>query len=114
HRFVLRPAEPGASEAHADAPTMISDIFCRIGGGAHLGVAEKAVVINSSDVIGDHAWIWRADHGNEVGWDSNKSRNGLIVNGANVTYYGLFVEHFQEFQTLWNGENGRTYFYQSE
>ncbi len=28
--------------------------------------------------------------------------------------YGLFNEHFQEYQTLWNGNNGRVYFYQSE
>jgi hypothetical protein len=26
----------------------------------------------------------------------------------------LFTEHFQEYQTLWNGNNGRVYFYQSE
>jgi hypothetical protein len=31
-----------------------------------------------------------------------------------VTAYGLFVEHHQQFQVLWNGEDGRTYFYQSE
>jgi hypothetical protein len=37
-----------------------------------------------------------------------------VVNGDNVTTYGLFVEHQQEFQVLWNGNNGRTYFYQSE
>ncbi len=36
------------------------------------------------------------------------------MNGNNVTAYGLFVEHHQEFQVVWNGENGRTYFYQSE
>jgi hypothetical protein len=42
------------------------------------------------------------------------SANGLVVNGNNVTVYGLFVEHHQEFQVLWNGEGGRTYFYQSE
>ena len=28
--------------------------------------------------------------------------------------YGLFVEHFQKYQTIWNGERGRTYFYQNE
>ena len=111
---LLQIGEPGSTQSHADDPTMIYDIFCRIGGGAALGVSAAGVIINSNDVIGDHAWIWRADHGNEVGWNSNKSKNGLIVNGNNVTYYGLFVEHFQEFQTLWNGENGRTYFYQSE
>ncbi|HEY1533759.1 MAG TPA: coagulation factor 5/8 type domain-containing protein, partial [Polyangiaceae bacterium] len=47
-------------------------------------------------------------------WDGNKSNNGLIVNGNGVTAYGLFVEHFQQFQTLWNGNGGATYFYQSE
>ena len=31
-----------------------------------------------------------------------------------MTIYGLFAEHFQEYQTLWNGEGGRVYFYQSE
>lgn len=28
--------------------------------------------------------------------------------------YGLFVEHYGKYQTLWNGNRGRTYFYQSE
>jgi hypothetical protein len=49
-----------------------------------------------------------------VGWDSNKNATGLIVNGDNVTLYGLFVEHCQQYQTLWNGNGGRVYFYQSE
>ncbi len=62
----------------------------------------------------DHTWIWRADHGSGVGWDLNSSRNGLVVNGSHVTAYGLFVEHHQQFQVLWNGNWGRTYMYQSE
>ena len=43
----------------------------------------------------DHTWIWRADHGENqsVGWTINTSANGLVVNGENVTVYGLFVEH---------------------
>ena len=110
---LLQVGEPGSHLSHADNPTFLYDIFCRVGG-ATVGKAQTCVVINSSDVIGDHAWIWRADHGAGSGWDANKSTNGLIVNGANVTYYGLFVEHFQEDQTLWNGENGRVYFYQCE
>jgi hypothetical protein len=44
----------------------------------------------------------------------NKNANGLIVNGSNITMYGLFVEHMQEYQTIWNGNGGRTYMYQSE
>jgi len=110
---LLQVGEPGSNKSHADDPTFLYDIFCRVGGAA-VGVTKIAVVINSSDVIGDHAWIWRADHGAGSAWNENKSTNGLIVNGANVIYYGLFVEHFQEAQTLWNGENGRTYFYQCE
>jgi hypothetical protein len=110
---LLQVGEPGSKLSHADDPTFLYDVFARVGGAA-VGVTKTAVVINSNDVIGDHAWLWRADHGAGSGWDENKSTNGLIVNGANVTYYGLFVEHFQEDQTLWNGENGRTYFYQCE
>ena len=72
------------------------------------------MTIDSSDVIIDDAWLWRADHGAGVGWDVNRAQNGIIVNGANVTAYGLFVEHFEQYQTLWNGDGGRIYFYQSE
>jgi hypothetical protein len=71
-------------------------------------------VIDSNDVIVDHTWIWRADHGSNVGWEKNQSQYGMVVRGSGVTVYGLFVEHHQKYQVLWTGENGRTYFYQSE
>ena len=72
-------------------------------------------MINSDDVIGDHFWIWRADHGASAGgWSTNDSMNGLVVNGEDVTVYGLFNEHHNAYQTLWNGNGGRLYFYQSE
>jgi hypothetical protein len=111
--LLLQVGPEGSRQSHASDPTVLSDIFCRVGG-ARAGAAKVCVEINSNDVIGDHAWIWRADHGAGAGWTSNPSLNGLIVNGANVTYYGLFVEHFQEDQVVWNGENGRDYFFQSE
>jgi hypothetical protein len=31
-----------------------------------------------------------------------------------VVAYGLFVEHFQAYETIWNGNDGQVYFYQSE
>ncbi|NSW94803.1 MAG: hypothetical protein HPY62_08885, partial [Bacteroidales bacterium] len=74
----------------------------------------SCLTVNSTDAVIDHVWLWRADHGNGVGWNRNRCANGLIVNGDNVTIYGLFNEHFQEYQTVWNGENGRVFFYQSE
>jgi len=64
--------------------------------------------------VGDNFWLWRADHGRGVGWNENENANGLIVNGNNVMFYGLFVEHCQAYQTIWNGNGGRVYFYQSE
>jgi hypothetical protein len=79
-----------------------------------VGRTSANLTINSNNTVVDHTWIWRADHGDGVRWSSNISANGLIVNGDNVTIYGRFVEHHQEFQVLWNGNAGRTYFYQSE
>jgi hypothetical protein len=89
-------------------PTLLADLFFRVGGFRTTNVnVDVALEINSSDVIGDHFWIWRADHGQGVGWFKNTSKNGLVVNGHHVTIYGLFNEHFQEYGTLWNGEKGR-------
>ena len=105
--------EPDGKKDHSANPICLWDIFCRAGG-AFNGLASCFVTINSNDVIGDHFWLWRADHGKGAGWNSNLNANGLIVKGNNVTIYGLFVEHTQEYQTLWYGENGRVYFYQCE
>jgi len=110
---LMEVGEPGSKKNHAANPTCLFDVFFRVGG-PHEGSASHCLVINSNNVYADHLWLWRADHGAGVGWDKNKCANGLIVNGDNVTIYGLFNEHFQEYQTLWNGENGRVYFYQSE
>lgn len=72
--------------------------------------------MDSADVILDNIWAWRADHGNSgtFGWTTNPAATGVVVNGANVEALGLAVEHYQEYQTAWNGENGTTIFYQSE
>ena len=103
----------GSHASHAKNPIFLHDVFFRVGG-AGVGRAKVNLRVNSNDTIIDHTWIWRADHGHGVGWTSNLSDNGLVVNGNNVTIYGLFVEHHQQFQVLWNGNHGRTYFYQSE
>jgi hypothetical protein len=100
---------------HSAKPTAIFDISCRVGGAAPTAETNSCVVINCKDVIIDNAWLWRADHGvDPTGWTINPAVNGLIVNADNVTAYGLFVEHFEGFQTVWNGNGGRVYFYQSE
>ncbi|MGO4545336.1 glycosyl hydrolase [Paenibacillus sp. 2TAB23] len=112
---VLLEVGPNGSELdHSSNPSSLHDLFFRVGG-AHAGTTDNNLEINSNHVIGDHFWIWRADHGASAGgWATNDSLNGLIVNGDNVTIYGLFNEHHNEYQTIWNGEGGRLYFYQSE
>jgi len=110
---LLEVGPEGSKAGHAKNPISLHDVFFRVGG-AGVGRAKVDLRINSNDTIVDHTWIWRADHGAGVGWDKNLSANGIVVNGNNVTAYGLFVEHHQEFQVLWNGNGGRTYFYQSE
>ncbi len=110
---LLEVGPEGSRERHAKDPITLHDVFFRVGG-AGIGRTKVNLRINSNDTLVDHTWIWRADHGEGVGWDLNTSENGLVVNGNDVTIYGLFVEHHQKFQVLWNGNGGRTYFYQSE
>lgn len=109
----------GSRGDHRGNPTLLADLYVRVGG-ATVGKAECGVEINSRGVIGDHLWLWRADHGDREGgrvhtaWTESTGGEGLIVNGDDVSMYGLFVEHFQRHNTLWRGERGRTYFYQNE
>ena len=103
----------GATASHAADPTVLQDVFFRVGGDL-AGKATTTLVVNSADVIGDDLWLWRGDHSNGVGWNTNPAMQGLVVNGTGVTMYGLAVEHYEKYQTTWNGNGGRVYFYQSE
>ncbi|HEY0739785.1 MAG TPA: coagulation factor 5/8 type domain-containing protein [Herpetosiphonaceae bacterium] len=109
----------GSKKNDPSNPTTLSDVYFRVGG-PHIGKTEVALEINSDNVLIDHTWVWRADHGIEgfsgdtERWNTNIGRNGAIINGDNVTATGLFVEHFQEYNTIWNGENGTTILYQNE
>ncbi|MGW5350737.1 discoidin domain-containing protein [Streptomyces sp. NPDC004031] len=110
---LLQVGAPGSSASHASNPTTIQDVFARIGG-AGPGKADTAFEINSNDVIIDHTWLWRADHGAGVGWTTNPANYGMKVNGNNVLATGLFVEHFEKYDVEWHGQNGKTIFFQNE
>ncbi len=101
------------SDLDASDPTALQDVFFRIGG-AEPGSATSSLVVNSDNVILDDIWAWRADHGNGVGWNNNTADTGVIVNGDNVTAYGLFVEHYQKYEVIWNGNGGTDIFFQNE
>jgi hypothetical protein len=110
---LLTLGTPGNTADHSANPTHLYDVSCRVGG---IGTAKttSCITVHSNNVVLDNTWLWRADHGDGAGWYSNPSINGIIINGNGVTAYGLFSEHFQGYQTLWNGNNGATYMYQSE
>ena len=114
-----RHGNTGPTKSDPANPVTLSDVYFRVGG-PHVGKADVALEVNSDNVLIDHTWVWRADHGIEgfsgdtERWNTNTGRNGVVVNGDDVTATGLFVEHFQQYNTVWNGENGVTILYQNE
>ncbi|MFE1898153.1 discoidin domain-containing protein [Streptomyces yangpuensis] len=110
---LLEIGPAGTTTDHAADPTSVQDVFIRVGG-AGPGRATVGMVVNNHDTIVDHTWIWRADHGDGVGWETNRSDYGFRVNGDDVLATGLFVEHFNKYDVQWNGERGRTIFFQNE
>ncbi len=126
---LLRIGKERGKNHRSDAadPITLSDVYFRVGG-PHVGKADVALDVNSHDVLIDHTWVWRGDHGVEgfatdgsagvngdtERWATNVGRNGVVVDGDRVTATGLFVEHFQEHNTIWNGEDGTVVLYQNE
>lgn len=100
-------------------PGFIYDLVGRVGGpdSCTVGV-DKMVQINNGYVIGDDLWLWQADHGvfNSGALDvpQRYCNTALEVNGDNVHMYGLMAEHTNLDIVVWNGEYGRTDFFQSE
>lgn len=106
---------PTADTPDINANGFAYDIFCRVGGDADSKTqCETMVEINSNAIVGDNMWLWRADHGDNVGWTKNIANNALVVNGHDVKIYGLAAEHTQKDIISWIGDRGKTYFYQSE
>jgi hypothetical protein len=114
-RVGTKNGNEGAVKDRPDDPTTLNDVYFRVGG-PHAGRADVTLEVNSDNVLLDHIWAWRADHGvpGSVGWNVNTARNGVVINGDDVVATGLFVEHYQEYNVIWNGERGRTVFFQNE
>ncbi len=117
-RVGTRHGREGRRDEHARTsdpavPTALQDVFFRVGG-PHPGKAAVSLEVNSDHVVLDDIWAWRADHGSGVGWTENTAATGLVVNGDHVTATGLFVEHYQKTEVVWNGEHGRVVFFQNE
>ncbi|MER7419727.1 adenylyl cyclase [Micromonospora peucetia] len=115
--------EHGRNTSDPRNPITLSDVYFRVGG-PHVGRTDTALEVNADHVLIDHTWVWRGDHGVEGftegvngdtdRWRTNTGRYGAVINGDHVTATGLFVEHFQRYNTVWNGEHGTTILYQNE
>ncbi|MCC2624386.1 MAG: hypothetical protein K0R14_259 [Burkholderiales bacterium] len=112
-----------SSAGDKENPIVLHDVYFRIAetqlkNPVQERQTEAAVIINTSYVLGDNLWVWRADHDfratKSITWGQDLAKYGLIVYGDNVTINGLAVEHFQDYQTVWYGKNGTVNFYQSE
>ena len=110
---LLQVGVAGSTANNAANPVSVDDVSFRIGG-AEAGSATTSFVDDSNNSIIDDVWAWRADHGNGVGWTANTATSGLIVNGNNVSAYGLAVEHYQGYEVEWNGQGGELLFFQNE
>ena len=134
----------GAPNTDPDNPVTLSDVYFRVGGpyvgkaDIALEVNSDHVLIDHTWVWrADHGIEGfdatcdlddpedyekcEDESGNPIGflgdnirWETNIGRNGAVINGDDVTATGLFVEHFQEYNTVWNGERGQVYLYQNE
>jgi hypothetical protein len=111
---LLQLGTQGSTVSHASDPVSVDDVFFRVGG-AEAGSATTSFVDNSNNSLIDDVWAWRADHGAGAGsWTSDTGATGVVVNGDNVTAYGLAVEHYQKYETVWNGQGGTVVFFQNE
>eukprot|EP00929_Paragymnodinium_shiwhaense_P113966 TRINITY_DN82276_c0_g1_i1.p1 TRINITY_DN82276_c0_g1~~TRINITY_DN82276_c0_g1_i1.p1 ORF type:complete len:635 (-),score=148.10 TRINITY_DN82276_c0_g1_i1:170-2026(-) len=107
----------------------ISSLFARVGAFSYetsfhkscsVTKADVMTVIDGRQVVVDNAWLWHADHddctedGKQPASDACSTTHGLVVNGDDVTSYGAAVEHTKKDLLVWNGENGKLFFFQSE
>lgn len=116
---MLQVGASGSFPGSATNPTVITDVFARVGGpSSGVGPVDTMFLIQSGYTIIDNTWLWRADHGVDglVYKSQNPVNNGMVVAaGADHVYaYGLASEHTIEDNVVWHGDNGLTYFYQAE
>ena len=98
----------------------VSDVFCGVGGTNNPSDYQISSTymfdINMDNVIVDDTWLWRSDHdvSGSVYNSNNPVDTGFKLSGDNVIAYGLAAEHTLGNLVDWKGNDGQTYFYQSE
>lgn len=117
--YLIQFGAPGYA-GDATNPGVLSDVFARVGGmnpssGPDV-MTDKMMLIENGNTIVDGTWLWRADHdvSGNVSGGRNPVENGLYINGDNVLGYGLASEHTTGEMLVWNGNYGKSWFFQAE
>jgi hypothetical protein len=55
------------SDSETDEQTVVSDVFCRVGGPTNAVAAHTMVGMHQNNAIIDNMWLWRADHNKTAG-----------------------------------------------
>jgi hypothetical protein len=104
-------AKPGVA-------TSMFDISCRLLTPPNTGTAACKVMVqvDQDSCYLENLWLWVADHQptGATDWTRMQNPTGLAVTGADVTAFGLQVEHQIGTGVVWNGLRGACYFFQSE
>ena len=94
-------------------PTTLNDVYFRIGGrtSARPRSASRSTPTTSSSTTSGPGGPTTAT---ASAGRRNTADTGVVVNGDNVIATGLFAEHYQKYNVIWNGENGKTIMFQNE
>jgi hypothetical protein len=93
-------------------PTTLSDV-------STISDATTDELINQNDVLQNQAEIQTNNNGGNgytlTNWPGQSSGDyGAVVNGNDVTWEGIWLEHFKMTQATWNGQGGHVLFLENE
>ena len=93
-------------------PTTLSDV-------STISNSESDELINQNDVLLNQAEIQSNNNSGNgyttINWPAESSSDyGVVVNGNNVTWQGIWLEHFKKTEAIWNGNDGRVIFLENE
>ena len=77
-------------DGSASNPSVLSDVFCRVGGPGSLKVRASVMVhVAASHVVLDNLWLWRADHAELSPGEQPRSRPVHESNCRGASHRGL-------------------------
>ena len=99
---------PNATGSRND-PTTLSDV-------STISNATTDELINQNYVLQNQAEIQATGGGTYTSttWSEASNDYGVVVNGNDVTWEGIWLEHFKMTEATWNGQGGRVVFLENE